>query len=121
MGIFFVLYLSNLYDLSFKPCKKFPTRLLDLKNKVLSQNFDFGVAFDGDADRSVFVDDKGNVISGSMMTCLISDWLFEKKSEIKIVHNVNVQPSVIEYLKNKGIKTIRSKVGHSYIKKNYER
>ena len=91
--------------------------LLDLKNKVLSQNFDFGVDFDGDADRSVFVDDKGNVISGSMMTCLISDWLFEKKSEIKIVHNVNVQPSVIEYLKNKGIKTIRSKVGHSYIKK----
>ena len=91
--------------------------LLDLKNKVLSQNFDFGVAFDGDADRSVFVDDKGNVISGSMMTCLISDWLFEKKSEIKIVHNVNVQPSVIEYLKNKGIETIRSKVGHSYIKK----
>jgi phosphomannomutase len=91
--------------------------LLDLKNKVLSQNFDFGVAFDGDADRSVFVDDKGNVITGSMMTCLISDWLFEKKSEIKIVHNVNVQPSVIEYLKNKGIETIRSKVGHSYIKK----
>ncbi len=91
--------------------------LLDLKNKVVSQNYDFGVAFDGDADRSVFVDDKGNVISGSMMTCLISDWLFEKKSEIKIVHNVNVQPSVIDYLNNKGIETIRSKVGHSYIKK----
>ncbi|MDA9732796.1 phosphomannomutase/phosphoglucomutase [Acidimicrobiaceae bacterium] len=91
--------------------------LLDLKNKVLSQNFDFGVAFDGDADRSVFIDDKGNIISGSLMTCLISDWLFEKKPEIKIVHNVNVQPSVIEYLKNKGIETIRSKVGHSYIKK----
>ena len=51
------------------------------------------------------------------MTCLISDWLFEKKSEIKIVHNVNVQPSVVEYLNNKGIETIRSKVGHSYIKK----
>jgi len=91
--------------------------LIDLKNKVISQNFDFGVAFDGDADRSVFVDDKGNIISGSMMTCLIADWLFEKKSELKIVHNVNVQPSVIEYLKNKGIETIRSKVGHSYIKK----
>ena len=91
--------------------------LLDLKEKVISLNLDFGVAFDGDADRSVFIDDKGNLISGSLMTCLISDWLFEKKSKIKIVHNVNVQPSVIEYLKSKGIVTIRSKVGHSYIKK----
>ena len=91
--------------------------LLDLKNKVLSNNLDFGVAFDGDADRSVFIDDKGNLISGSLMTCIISDWLLEKQSEIKIVHNVNVQPSVIEYLKSKGVETIRSKVGHSYIKK----
>ena len=91
--------------------------LLDLKDKVISQNLDFGVAFDGDADRSVFIDDKGNLINGSLMTCLISDWLFEKKSELKVVHNVNVQPSVVKYLNDKGIKTIRSKVGHSYIKK----
>ena len=91
--------------------------LSDLKNNVISENLDFGVAFDGDADRSVFIDDKGNLISGSLMTCLISDWLFEKKSQIKIVHNVNVQPSVVKYLNNKGIETIRSKVGHSYIKK----
>ena len=91
--------------------------LLDLKDKVISQNLDFGVAFDGDADRSVFIDDKGNLISGSLMTCLISDWLFEKKSEIKVVHNVNVQPSVVKYLNNRGIETRRSKVGHSYIKK----
>ena len=91
--------------------------LLDLKEKVLSNNLDFGVAFDGDADRSVFIDNKGNLISGSLMTCLISDWLLEKKSEIKVVHNVNVQPSMVEYLKTKGVQTIRSKVGHSYIKK----
>ena len=61
--------------------------------------------------------DKGNLISGSLMTCLISDWLLEKQTEIKVVHNVNVQPSIVEYLKSKGVQTIRSKVGHSYIKK----
>ena len=91
--------------------------LSDLKEKVLSNNLDFGVAFDGDADRSVFIDNKGNLISGSLMTCLISDWLLEKESEIKVVHNVNVQPSMVEYLQSKGVQTIRSKVGHSYIKK----
>ena len=89
--------------------------LSDLKAKVLSNNLDFGVAFDGDADRSVFIDDKGNLISGSLMTCLISDWLLEKQTEIKVVHNVNVQPSIVEYLQSKGVQTIRSKVGHSYI------
>ncbi|MFL2696711.1 MAG: hypothetical protein ACJ0F5_04045 [Candidatus Actinomarina sp.] len=123
--------LSKTYNLSYKGLfmdvdGNFPNHpadpsdennLLDLKNKVLSNNLDFGVAFDGDADRSVFIDDKGNLISGSLMTCIISDWLLEKQSEIKIVHNVNVQPSVIEYLKSKGVETIRSKVGHSYIKK----
>ena len=50
------------------------------------------------------------------MTALVSDWLLEKKEEIKIVHNVNVSPSVVNYLSEKGVVTIRSKVGHSYIK-----
>ncbi len=50
------------------------------------------------------------------MTALVSDWLNEKKESLKVVHNVNVSPAVVKYLKGKGITTIRSKVGHSYIK-----
>ena len=42
--------------------------------------------------------------------------MYEKKENLKIVHNVNVSPSVVNYLSEKGISTIRSKVGHSYIK-----
>ena len=38
--------------------------LSDLKDKVISENLDFGVAFEGDEDRSVFIDNKGNLISG---------------------------------------------------------
>ena len=94
-----------------------PANLRELKELVISKNKEFGVAFDGDADRAVFLDDKGNLISGSLMTALVSDWLNEKKDNLKIVHNVNVSPSVVNYLKKKGITTIRSKVGHSYIKK----
>jgi phosphomannomutase len=93
-----------------------PNNLIELIDLVLTNKYQFGVAFDGDADRAVFCDDKGNIISGSVMTAIISDWLFEKKEKLKVVHNVNVPPSVINYLNNKGINMIRSKVGHSYIK-----
>ena len=90
--------------------------LKDIIKLVLEKKLDFGVAFDGDADRAVFIDDTGKVVSGSMMTTLIADYLSEKKDNLKIVHNVNVSPSVVNYLKKKGITTIRAKVGHSYIK-----
>lgn len=93
-----------------------PKNLEELVNLVLEKNYQFGVAFDGDADRAVFSDDKGNIISGSIMTAIISDWLLAKRGGIKVVHNVNVPPSVTSYLNKKGVNLIRSKVGHSYIK-----
>ena len=93
-----------------------PKNLEELVNLVLEKNYQFGVEFDGDADRAVFSDDKGNIISGSIMTAIISDWLLAKRGEIKVVHNVNVPPSVTSYLNKKGVNLIRSKVGHSYIK-----
>jgi len=93
-----------------------PKNLEEIVNLVLEKNYQFGVAFDGDADRAVFSDDKGNIISGSIMTAIISDWLLSKRGEIKVVHNVNVPPSVTSYLNKKGVNLIRSKVGHSYIK-----
>ncbi len=90
--------------------------LKELRDLVINNKKAFGVAFDGDADRAVFLDDLGNLISGSLMTAIVSDWLDEKKENLKIVHNVNVSPAVVKYLEQKGITTIRSKVGHSYIK-----
>src|SRR6056300_12873 len=91
--------------------------LEDLKNLVIENNLDFGVAFDGDADRAVFIDDKGNVISGSMMTTLISDYLSKENNNLKVVHNVNVSPHALNLLNDRNIQLYRCKVGHSNIKK----
>ena len=52
--------------------------LQEIIKLVKDNNLDFGVAFDGDADRAVFIDDLGNIVSGSMMTTLIADYLSEK-------------------------------------------
>jgi len=96
-----------------------PSNIDNLKEiiKLVHENkLDFGVAFDGDADRAVFIDDTGKVISGSMMTTLIADYLSEKKKNLKVVYNVNVSPHALSILDSKNISLFRCKVGHSNIK-----
>jgi len=96
-----------------------PSNLDNLKEiikLVQEKKLDFGVAFDGDADRAVFIDDTGKVVSGSMMTTLIADYLSEKKDNLKVVYNVNVSPHALSILDSKNISLHRCKVGHSNIK-----
>lgn len=90
--------------------------LKEIIKLVQEKKLDFGVAFDGDADRAVFIDDTGKVVSGSMMTTLIADYLSEKKDNLKVVYNVNVSPHALSILDSKNISLHRSKVGHSNIK-----
>ncbi len=96
-----------------------PSNINNLKEiikLVQEKKLDFGVAFDGDADRAVFIDDNGKVVSGSMMTTLIADYLSEKKNNLKVVYNVNVSPHALSILDSKNISLFRCKVGHSNIK-----
>ena len=90
--------------------------LKEIIKLVQEKKLDFGVAFDGDADRAVFIDDTGKVVSGSMMTTLIADYLSEKKDNLKVVYNVNVSPHALSILDSKNISLHRCKVGHSNIK-----
>jgi len=93
------------------------SNLTDLKNLVIDNDLDFGIAFDGDADRGVFIDNLGRVISGSMMTVLISEFLSSQKNKFRVVHNVNVSPHALKMMKNNNIELYKCKVGHSNIKK----
>ena len=93
------------------------SNLTDLKNLVVDNGLDFGIAFDGDADRGVFIDDLGRVISGSMMTVLIAEFLSSQKKEFRVVHNVNVSPHALNMMKNNNVELHKCKVGHSNIKK----
>ena len=93
------------------------SNLTDLKKLVVDNDLDFGIAFDGDADRGVFIDDLGRVVSGSMMTVLIAKFLSSQNSEFKVVHNVNVSPHALKMMKDNNVELYKSKVGHSNIKK----
>ena len=119
------IYNFNCDELYMDVDGNFPHHPADPSNKenlqeiiklVEDNNLDFGVAFDGDADRAVFIDDVGKVVSGSMMTALIADYLSETNDNLKVVYNVNVSPHALSILESKEISLFRCKVGHSNIK-----
>jgi phosphomannomutase len=94
-----------------------PANLIDLVTEVLSTGADLGVAFDGDADRAFFIDDQGQPLSGSTVTTLIARWILASEPGAKVVHNLICSRSVPESILAGGGVPVRSRVGHSFMKK----
>lgn len=93
-----------------------PSNLEDLVHLVRSDRSDLGVAFDGDADRAVFVDDSGRPLPGSTTTAVISDWFLSRNPGAGIVHNLICSKAVPETIRAAGGVPLRTRVGHSFIK-----
>ncbi len=94
-----------------------PENLVDLIAMVESGGFDLGVAFDGDADRAFFIDETGNPISGSTTTSLVARWFLASNPGATIVHNLITSRAVPETVRAHGGVPVRTRVGHSFIKK----
>jgi len=93
-----------------------PENLRDLIGMVDDGGHDLGVAFDGDADRAFFIDDKAVAVSGSTVTALIARWMLERHPGASILHNLITSRAVPETIRAAGGTPIRTRVGHSYIK-----
>jgi phosphomannomutase len=94
-----------------------PKNLADLQKRVIKEKADIGLAFDGDADRCFLVDEKGNLVNPSALTCLIAVRELKRKPGSSIIYNLISSKSVAEVVNEHGGKAIRSRVGHSFIKK----
>jgi phosphomannomutase len=94
-----------------------PENMLDLQAAVRKHGCDIGVAFDGDADRMFIVDEKGGLIDGSTVTALVALNTLKKHPGAKILYNLICSRSVPELVERAGGIPVRSKVGHSIIKK----
>ena len=117
-----------------------PKNIVDLQQAVLAHGADLGSAFDGDADRCFVIDEKGNPISGSVITLLVGQRELAKarlaagldyhpgpkdvdnpvgkggENAPVIVHNLITSRAVPELLSVDGAQTVRTRVGHSFIK-----
>jgi phosphomannomutase len=94
-----------------------PENLVDLQARVLEVGADIGLAFDGDADRVFLVDDKGELVSGSLTTAIVAKVMLEKNPGATILHNLICSKAVPEVIAENGGTAVRTRVGHSLIKK----
>ncbi|MFQ5476934.1 MAG: phosphoglucosamine mutase [Nitrosopumilus sp.] len=88
-----------------------PQNLSELSKTVIQNNADLGIAFDGDGDRSIFCDNKGDVLSGDKSALVLTQHILKKNPNSVIVTCLN-SGSNIEVLAEKfNSKVIRTKVG----------
>jgi phosphomannomutase len=87
--------------------------LVDLQRKVRETGADIGLAFDGDADRCFFIDERGQAVSPSG---LVAAGEPAKDPGSALVHNVITSAAAVEIIREHGGTPIRSRVGHSFMK-----
>jgi len=89
--------------------------LRDLMAHVRETGADVGIAFDGDADRAIFLDEKGDVVTPDLITALVAtDVLAREKGPV--VYDVRSSRVVPERIREHGGTPIRERVGHSFMK-----
>lgn len=93
--------------------------LEDLKAAVVIHNGDLGIAFDGDGDRVIFVDDKGRYCDSEATFVLLSRYYLEKEGSGSIVYDGKSSSIVPKFIKKHGGTPIPERSGHAFIKKRF--
>ncbi len=116
--------------LYFEPDGRFPNHeadplkhenLVDLQRAVLAERADLGIAFDGDGDRAVFVDETGEPIPADLMTALFCEVILDRKllgagDGASMLYDLRSSRVVPETMRARGAVPIRSRVGHAFMK-----
>jgi phosphomannomutase len=111
--------------LYFEPDGTFPNHeadplklenLADVSAAVRRVGADFGVAFDGDADRAVFVDETGEPIGSDLMTAVLARHQLRRSPGGLVLYDLRSSRAVAEEVEAAGGKAEMCRVGHSFVK-----
>ena len=91
------------------------SNLTEIVSKIKNGDFDLGMAFDGDADRIVVIDEKGNIIRCDNLICLFLPEVITETNK-KIIFDVKCSESLEKMITNNGGEPLMWKTGHSLIK-----
>ncbi len=98
-----------------------PENLVDLERAVGENACDLGVAFDGDADRAMFVDERGRAISADKITGLLAPRFLRREPGAVIVYDLRSSWATKEAIEEAGGRPVRERVGHSFMKATMRR
>jgi phosphomannomutase len=93
-----------------------PKNLVDLQKAIKQSSADVGIAFDGDGDRAVLIDENGEPLAGTVMTALLAEYFLGKHRGATILLNAICGRAAVEAIEHSGGKAVRTRVGHSFIK-----
>lgn len=88
-----------------------PQNLDKLSNMVIKTKSDFGIAFDGDGDRSIFCDESGKILTGDRSALLLSKYILKRYPQSTIITSVNSTYVIEKIAANSESKVLRTKVG----------
>ena len=89
----------------------------DLIARVLAEQSDAGVAWDGDADRCFFVDGDGEFVPGDFITALLAEAFLRKEPAATIIYDVRASHAVKETVEEFRGSALMNRVGHAFFKK----
>jgi phosphomannomutase len=88
----------------------------DLQRKVRGGGYDFGLAFDGDADRVGFTDERGEIVSMDFITALIAGAILAREKGV-VLYDLRSSRATREWIAQHGGQPQMCRVGHAFIKK----
>jgi len=95
-----------------------PRNMRDLQAKVREVGADLGIAFDGDGDRAMFVDERGELAPSDQVTALLAEEFLEREPGGTVIYDLRSSWVVRDQILRHGGKPLESRVGHSFIKRS---
>ncbi len=103
------------------PDPSLPDNLSFCKKEIIDNNFDLGIAFDGDGDRIGVVDDKGRIVPGDILLLILAKEVIKKINKAIVIGDVKCSQVLFDEVEALGAKSIISKTGHSHVKINMKK
>jgi phosphomannomutase len=94
-----------------------PSTTEELQERVVAEQADLGIAFDGDCDRCGFVDENGERISADLIIAVLAEYFLQKEPGATILYDLRASRAVPERIAELGGKPVKTRVGHSFIKR----